>query len=170
MKGLDGGSPPGLRGERGCWNPRLCRWQHPATHLTLFQSSPPDSSLRDWPLCSHAIALTYLFSPSSFSTEPNSITKLSPNFLTLMLLDPTSMWLQVEQNSSYIQVGTIRVHFCWKLLSATQMPGAEGIATDTELPEDRCRYIKRKTIISQKTCSCNLHPTGRRANSVKSPP
>lgn len=79
------------------------------------------------------------------------------------------MWLQVEQNSSYIQVGTIRVHFCWKLRSTTQMPVAEGIATDTELPEDRCRYIKRKTIISQKTCSCNLHSTGR-ANSVKSPP
>lgn len=66
---------------------------------------------------------TYLFSPPPSSPEPISIIKLfsSPS-------DPTSMWLEVdeEQNPSYVQVGTRRVHFCWKLLSSSQMPGAEG--------------------------------------------
>lgn len=36
--------------------------------------------------------------------------------------------------------------------------------------EDRCNYIKKKTIVFRKHCSCNLHSKGSKANTLNSLP
>lgn len=129
-----------------------------------------DSSLGDWPLCFHASALTRLFSPPLCTPEPSSITKLFSSPSDPKTIVGSSTWPEAEgeRSPSYMQVEAIRE--CVSAGSFSLQLKRQKAQPQTQNKWDRCRHIKRKTIVSQKTCSCNLHSTGRRANPVEFPP
>lgn len=88
----------------------------------------------------------------------------SSNLLTLRPLWTPPGWLEAEeeQSPSDVPVDTMGGGCCLQ-------PKCWGQKAEL-WREDRCRYTGRKTIISQKTCSCSSPSTGRRANPVKFPP